>query len=298
MEHIQLKPIIKWAGGKSRLINKLLPYFPAEFNNYHEPFLGSGAVFFSLFNEITSRKAKAYVSDLNDELINLYEVIRDDVEGIIEVSKEHIYDKDYYYYIRSLDPDKLSRTKRASRMLYLNKTCFNGLWRVNSSGQFNVAFGNYTNPKIVDVPALRSASSVFKQAKLYCGDFEEVVLKNAKSGDFVYLDPPYMPLSSTANFTGYTPYSFTKNDHLRLKRVFTQLVKRGCFVALSNSNTEMARELYEGYNIKTVSATRAINCNTQKRGAIQELLILSYPDELSRYNYRPLCSINFSTNHI
>jgi len=297
MEHIQPKPIVKWAGGKWRLINKLLPYFPAEFNNYHEPFLGSGAVFFSLFLEIASRKAKAYISDLNDELINLYEVVRDDVEGIIGVSRGHIYDKDYYYYIRSLDPRKLSRIERASRMLYLNKTCFNGLWRVNSRGQFNVAFGNYTNPQIVDESALRTASNVFKQAELYCADFEEV-LENAKSGDFVYLDPPYVPLSSTANFTGYTPYSFTKEDHLRLKKVFTKLVKKGCFVALSNSNTQIVKELYGRYNIKTISAPRAINCNPQKRGAIQELLILSYSDELARYNCRSFRSVNFSSHQL
>lgn len=283
MGQFHLKPIVKWAGGKFKLINQLLPYLPAEFKNYHEPFFGSGAVFFSLFHELLSRQTQAFISDLNNELINLYEVVRDDVEGLIEASRVHIYEKEYYYYIRSLDPNNLSKTKRASRMLYLNKTCFNGLWRVNRKGQFNVSFGNYVNPKIVDEPALINASTAFRYAKVFSGDFE-VVLDNAKEGDFVYLDPPYVPLSSSANFTGYTPDMFTQEDHVRLKKVFRELHKRGCFVVLSNSNTDMVKELYEGYNIKVIKAARAINSNTQRRGAIKELLILSYPDDICRYN--------------
>lgn len=277
------KPIVKWAGGKSRILNQLLPFFPSEYNNYYEPFLGSGAVFFRLFPELRQQKNSIYLSDLNEELINLYQVVRDDVDGLIATTKKHIYDKEYYYHIRSLNPHTLSRIERASRMLYLNKTCFNGLWRVNSKGQFNVSFGRYKNPVIVDESALRSASKALKHANLTACSFE-IALENAKPGDFLYLDPPYIPLSSTSSFTNYTKESFTIQDHQELKIVFDNLAKIGCYVALSNSNTEIVKKLYSGYNIKEIKASRAINSNTKKRGSITELLILSYPDNYCRGN--------------
>ncbi len=277
MSKLLVKPVVKWAGGKTKLLNQLSMYLPAVFNNYHEPFLGGGALFFYLFPEIKKRNACAYLSDSVEELINLYKIIKDRVEELITISKNHIYDQKYYYDIRSLDPARLSDLQRASRMLYLNKTCFNGLYRVNSRGQFNVSFGDYTNPVIVNSEALRGASAAFQSARLAAGDFK-LVLKNAAAGDFIYLDPPYVPLSATSNFTGYTAGSFSMADHRRLRDVFKALSARGCYVMLSNSNTDFTRELFQGCNIKTITATRAINSDARKRGSIKELVILSYPD--------------------
>jgi DNA adenine methylase len=239
--------------------------------------MGGGAVFFHLSAEIKDRKAKAYLSDSIEEIINLYQVIRDDVEMLIATTKKHIYDQKYYYYVRSQDTAALDNVQRASRTLYLNKTCFNGLYRVNSKGQFNVSFGDYTDPVIVNEEVLRSASSTFQQAELAAGDFG-IVLENARAGDFVYLDPPYVPLSATSNFTGYTAGSFDFADHRRLREVFGTLQARGCYVMLSNSNTDFVRELYRDCNIKTINASRAINSDATKRGSIKELVILSYPD--------------------
>ena len=273
-----LKPVVKWAGGKAKILNQLSNYFPYDFCNYHEPFMGGGAVFFYLFAEIRGKNAKAYLSDSIEEIINLYRVIRDDVEMLITISKKHIYDQQYYYNIRSQDPAELSDAQRASRTLYLNKTCFNGLYRVNSKGRFNVSFGDYTDPVIVNEAALRNASRTFQQAELYAGDFE-TVLDNAGAGDFVYLDPPYVPLSPTSNFTGYTSGAFSMADHRRLREVFGILQARGCYVMLSNSNTDFVRDLYRGCNIKTINAIRAINSVASKRGSIKELVVLSYPDQ-------------------
>jgi len=271
------KPVVKWAGGKSKVINQLSRYIPKSFNNYHEPFVGSGALFFYLVPNLIIRNTMAYLSDSVEELINLYQVIKNNVEDLIRISKEHKYEKEYYYRVRSLNPTKMSDVERASRILYLNKTCFNGLYRVNKKGEFNVSFGDYVDPVIVDEITLQNASKAFQFAKIIHGDFE-LVLKNAQKGDFVYLDPPYVPLSATSNFTQYTSGSFTISDHKRLKNVFERLKERGCYVMLSNSNTDFVVNLYSGYNIKTVNVSRAINSNTAKRGAVKELIILSYKD--------------------
>jgi len=271
------KPVVKWAGGKSKIINQFSKYIPEKFNNYHEPFIGGGALFFHLVPNLVKRNATAYLSDLVEELINLYHVIKKDVDSLIVTSKKHKYEEDYYYNIRALDPFKMPDVERASRILYLNKTCFNGLYRVNSKGKFNVSFGDYINPVIVDEVVLRNASKAFQFAELFHGDFE-LVLNNAQKGDFVYLDPPYVPLSTTSDFTKYTSNSFGFADHERLKKLFDELKTRGCYVMLSNSNTNFVKDLYSDCNIKTVSASRAINSNAAKRGAIKELLILSYTD--------------------
>jgi DNA adenine methylase len=285
MTKFPLKPVVKWAGGKTKILNQLSKYFPREYCNYHEPFMGGGAVFFYLFAEIKKRNAKAYLSDSIEEIINLYKVIRDNVEMLITISKKHIYDQKYYYNIRSQDTAELSDVQRASRTLYLNKTCFNGLYRVNSKGQFNVSFGDYNNPVIVNEETLRNASYTFQQAELCAGDFE-IVLENARAGDFVYLDPPYVPLSPTSNFTGYTSGSFGFADQKRLREVFGILQARGCYVMLSNSNTDFVRDLYRGFNIKTINAIRAINSDASKRGSIKELVVLSYPDhDMYHFSY-------------
>lgn len=269
------KPIVKWAGGKIRLLSQFSAFFPLGFNNYHEPFVGGGAVFFHLFPQLQQNESQAYLSDSNEELINLYQVIAENVEELICITKQHVYEKEYYYKIRALDPRSLTKLQRASRILYLNKTCFNGLYRVNRSGQFNVSFGDYTDPIIVDEGALRRAREGFQYAKLFYGDFE-TVLDNAQQGDFIYLDPPYVPVSGTANFTGYTKGSFGRLDQERLKYVYDNLVAMGCYVALSNSDSEFIRKMYSEYNIVTVHAARAINSDASKRGKVKELLILSY----------------------
>ncbi len=281
----QFKPILKWVGGKSKLINQLVEYIPATFNDYHEPFLGGGALFFHLAPQIISRNSRAYLSDLVEELINLYQVVKGDVDGLICEAKKHVYDKEYYYEVRALDPFKMSDFERAARMLYLNKTCFNGLYRVNKSGQFNVSFGDYKNPTIVNEKNLRAASEAFICASFFQADFK-IVLENAKCGDFVYFDPPYVPLTATSNFTQYTSEPFGAREQEELKDVFNSLKKRGCYVMLSNSNSEFVKDLYRGHNIKMVSANRPINSNAKKRGPIKELVVLSYSDkELSILNY-------------
>lgn len=281
------KPVVKWAGGKSKIINHLSRYIPNIFNNYHEPFVGGGALFFYLFPELRKQNAEAYLSDSVEELINLYKEIRDNVGELINISKKHVYDKEYYYKIRALNPFEMTNLERASRILYLNRTCFNGLYRVNGKGQFNVSFGDYTDPVIVNEVALRNASEAFKYANIFNGDFE-LVLNNVKEGDFVYLDPPYVPLSTTSCFTKYTSGSFTIDDQKRLKNLFDLLKERGCYVMLSNSDTDFVKELYFDCNIKKISAIRAINSNATKRGAITELVILSYLDSEIEINSQAL----------
>lgn len=271
------KPVVKWAGGKSKILNSLSNFIPQRFNDYHEPFVGSGALFFHLIPALINNKGTAYLSDFVEELINLYHVIKVNVEGLINETKKHRYEKKYYYNLRSIDPSKLSDVERASRILFLNKTCFNGLYRVNKKGQFNVSFGDYNNPVIVDETTLRNASKAFQIANVFHADFE-IVLNNAQKNDFIYLDPPYVPLSATSDFTQYTSNSFNISDHKRLKDAFDTLKARGCYVMLSNSATDFVTNLYAGYNIKTVNVSRAINSNPAKRGAVKELIILSYPD--------------------
>jgi len=265
----KIKPFVKWAGGKTQILPYLLKKVPEKFNTYFEPFLGGGALFFALL------PTNAFLSDKNEELINAYIVIRDQVEDLIKSLKKHKNEKDYYYYIRALDPKNLSPVERASRFIYLNKTCYNGLWRVNSKGKFNVPFGKYKNPKICDEKILRQISKTLKGKKIFCADFEEVI-SFAKPGDFIYFDPPYYPLSNSANFTKYISDDFGEEDQKRLANVFRELDKKGCYVCLSNSNTNFIKELYQGYHIQIVIANRYINCKGNKRKGIKELMITNY----------------------
>lgn len=264
------RPPVKWAGGKSQLIPQFEQLFPKrEYTLYVEPFVGGGAVFFHLL------PPRAVLIDSNDELINFYLVVRDDLEALLQDLKKHENTAEYYYRIRALEPDQLTPVERASRFLYLNKTGYNGLWRVNSQGKHNVPFGRYKNPRIVDETNLRLVSRVLRGAEIFCDDFSRV-LDYAGPGTFVYLDPPYHPLSETANFTSYTPDAFGKDDQRRLAEVFRELDRRGCLVMLSNSDTPFIRELYRDYNIQVVYAKRAINCRADKRGPISELVIRNY----------------------
>jgi len=273
--HYAVGPFLKWAGGKSQLLKEIVPVIPSHFENYFEPFLGGAALLFHLLDHRPS--LKAFISDSNSELINCYLSVQSNVEEVVQALKIHRNDKHYYYKIRAQDTKRLMPAERAARLIYLNKTCFNGLYRVNRSGQFNVPFGKYRNPRIVDEEKLRSVSKILRRGRIdiSCLDFEPA-LKRARAGDFVYLDPPYQPLSSTSKFTSYTKSNFDEAAQIRLAAVFQSLDARGVFVLLSNSNSELVRKLYADYRAHEVLAARAINCNGNGRGRIGELLIRNY----------------------
>ncbi|MCM3055724.1 MULTISPECIES: DNA adenine methylase [Bacillaceae] len=271
-----IQPFLKWAGGKRQLLPEIRKYIPKRIGTYYEPFLGGGAVLFDL------QPKKAVINDINSELINTYLVIKNNVDELIEDLRKHENTSDYYYKIRDLDRDKnrfskLSDVEKASRLIYLNKTCFNGLFRVNSQGQFNVPFGRYKNPNIVNEFVLRAVSHYLNnnEVKILNGDFADAV-SSAKKGDFVYFDSPYDPVSETASFTGYTLGGFNKDEQIRLRDLFVDLDKRGCKVLLSNSATDFIKDLYKDYHIEIVSATRNINSIASKRGKIDEVLVMNY----------------------
>lgn len=266
------KPFVKWAGGKTQLLDKLISSLP-KFRSYHEPFVGGGALFFSLFNKGLITEAHLY--DYNQDLINAYKIIKEIPTQLIEELKSNIYvnNKEIYYKIRASKPH-LS-VKNAARFIYLNRTAYNGLYRVNSKGGFNVPFGNYKKLSMPSAGLLLKDSFALKNAELHAGDFADV-LSFAKKGDFVYFDPPYQPLSKTSSFTGYTKNSFTMEDQKRLARVFSELDRKGCYVMLSNSSTELIRELYSGYYIEEVLAARAINCKGNSRGKIKEFIVRNW----------------------
>jgi DNA adenine methylase len=282
MTHFSPKPqpFLKWAGGKGQLLDQYEPYFPqTPMRGYYEPFVGSGAVFFHL-RERESFETY-HLSDLNTELLTCYRVVRDQVFDVIARLREHQahHSHDYYYAIRSRDRDpawaEVSPIERAARLIYLNKTCYNGLWRVNQQGFFNVPMGRYVNPDVANVDRLRAASHALQGVELMVSGFE-VVTEQARSGDFVYFDPPYHPLSKTASFTSYARENFGEGEQRQLARVFAELDRRGCRVMLSNSDTPFVRELYRDYRLETVTARRAINSAKGKRGAITEVVVVNY----------------------
>ncbi len=266
---------IKWAGGKTQLLSQFETFFPTHFNKYYEPFLGSGAVFFKIKNLYPEKEF--LLSDNNSELINCYEIVKNDVEGLIELLKEHRlkHSKEYYYYQRNIDTTNLSKIESVARFIYLNKTCFNGLYRVNSKGKFNVPIGSYKNPSIFQEKDLIEAQKLLQGVTLKTMPFEKII-NIAQKNDFIYLDPPYHPLSLTSSFTSYTSISFSENDQRRLAEVYRQLDKKGCLLMLSNSYSEFILELYDGYRIEQVSAKRMINCNGKNRGAIPEAVVMNY----------------------
>lgn len=269
-------PVVKWVGGKRQLLKDITQYIPQAYSTYYEPFLGGGAVLFDL------QPAKAVVNDINEELINVYETIRDDVEGLIADLKKHQNEAEYFYMIREKDRDRekynqLSKVERASRIIYLNKTCYNGLFRVNRHGEFNTPFGRYKNPNIVNEDTLRAVSVYFNKANITfrCGDFEDAV-KGVRKGSFVYFDPPYDPVSESANFTGYDKGGFNRDEQIRLKKLCDKLNERGVKFLLSNSATDFILDLYKDYDIKIVQAKRAINSKGDKRGEVNEVLVKNY----------------------
>ncbi len=262
-------PIVKWAGGKTQLLSTLLERLPAHRNRYFEPFCGGAALFFAL------RPDGGVLCDTNAELIDTYTVVRDRLPQLIRVLGTYQYDRDRYYEVRAQSPTELTQVQRAARFLYLNRTCFNGLYRVNRKGQFNVPFGRYSNPRICDVPKLSAASGALSGAEIKLTDFT-AVLEFARRGDFVYFDPPYLPLPNSNNFTSYSASDFKLEDHQRLAETFRALDARGCRVLLSNSDNPLVDELYEGFHIERVKATRQINSRASGRGAILETLVRNY----------------------
>jgi DNA adenine methylase len=269
-------PFIKWAGGKTQLVDELMGRLPVSFEDYHEPFLGGGAFFFKLFRDGKIKNAR--ISDINAELIDVYCAIRENHKQVIRELSKYPHDKDFFYKLRSLNPFDLSLPARAARMIYLNKTGYNGLYRVNKRGYFNVPFGKYKNPKYLDEENLQSVSIALQKVVIQNAPFESV-LDFAKQGDLVYFDPPYVPLSSTANFTSYHADGFTANDQCRLRDVCIELSRRHILVVLSNSDTEMVRELFSdgAFVIDEVWANRAINRYGNRRGKMTELIITNYP---------------------
>ena len=266
-------PFLKWAGGKQRLLAQYSPFLPAPtaINHYYEPFIGSAAVFFHY------QPPHATLADRNEKLIELYRVVRNDVDSLIVALQPHRNESDYYYRIRAQNTEELTAVQRAARLIYLNKTCYNGLYRENSKGEFNVPFGRYKNPTICDEPRLRAASQALQTVKLVAADFEDVV-QTAVSGDFIYFDPPYAPLNATSSFTSYSKHGFTAADQKRLADLLATLTAKGCLIMLSNSNAPLIHELYadNGYHLHPIQARRNINSKAQKRGPIKELLITNY----------------------
>lgn len=273
------KPFVKWVGGKRQLLTqfrRMNLYPPEKFdpikNTYFEPFVGGGAVFFDLLPQ------NAVLSDMNKELVSTYNVIKNDVDALIKSLKKHKHDKEYFLKIRAKNPEKLSDLEVASRFIFLNRTAFNGMYRVNSSGGFNVPFGKYENPMICDDVNLRRVSKALEKVTIKHQDYKEV-LKKAKKGDFIYFDPPYYPLSKTASFTAYTKDAFMDKEQIELRDTFVELHKRGCFVMLSNSDAPFINKIYgevKGARISKVQAGRAINSKASGRGKITEVLVTNY----------------------
>jgi len=277
----QPRPFLKWAGGKGQLLAQFERHWPAEFAGYFEPFLGGGAVFFHLYNTGRLAGKDVVLADRLEELINCFRVVRDRVEDlIVELGRHepHKLNREYYCRVRAWDRDPgyagRGEVERAARLLYLNHTCYNGLYRVNRRGEFNVPFGRYCSPTVCDAANLRAVARALEGVRLVTGDFE-ACLEAAGPGDLVYLDPPYQPLSATAHFTAYTAGDFDRSDQQRLARLFQELDARGCRVMLSNSATESIRGLYAGYEQVVLHAARPINSRGRERGPVPELLVVS-----------------------
>lgn len=270
-------PFLKWVGGKRQLIPEIKKRLPKEIHNspYYEPFIGGGALFFDLLPQ------RATINDYNEELINVYRVIRDYPHELIKDLKKHENTAEYFYKIRALDRQatfgELSKTERASRIIYLNKTCYNGLYRVNSVGQFNSPFGNYKAPNIVNEPVLLAVSSYLNSANIQIlnADYQKI-LQDIPTNSFVYLDPPYHALSKRSNFTGYIQGGWNEKDQLRLKEVCDTLTEKGIKFLLSNSACSYIKRIYSDYNIQIVHANRTVNSDGTKRGAVNEFLISNY----------------------
>ncbi|MDG7037140.1 MAG: DNA adenine methylase [Nitrososphaerota archaeon] len=266
---------VKWAGGKKQLLSQFEPYFPMEINRYFEPFVGGGAVAFYIIKQYSPQEVN--LSDSNEELVNAYNIIKDDVDSLIGVLGEYKkrHSREFYYKIRALRPNALSRLERAARFIYLNKTCYNGLYRVNAKGQFNVPMGSYKHPAILNEHELKEISRLLQNTSVETKQFYEIEDK-AKRGDFVYFDPPYYPISKTSSFTAYTKETFLDQEQERLAKLYTELDRKGVNVMLSNSDSDFIKNLYSGYHINFVLASRMISCDAKGRGKLKELVVTNY----------------------
>lgn len=270
-------PFLKWVGGKRQLLPEIERLLPKRWPNllYYEPFVGGGALLFDL------QPKKAVINDYNEELVNVYNVIRDAPDELIEDLKKHENTAAYFYEIRSADRkplfNRFTDVQRASRIIYLNKTCYNGLYRVNNAGEFNSPFGKYKNPNIVNEPVIRAVSKYLNTAEIRIthGDYASA-LKDISADSFVYLDPPYHPVSESSNFTGYVQGGWTERDQLRLRDVCNVLNEKGVKFLLSNSASDFIKDIYSGYRIHVVKAIRAVNSDSTKRGQVDEFLISNY----------------------
>lgn len=266
---VRSQPFLKWAGGKTQLLKELLKRVPPTYNVYFEPFIGGGALYFAIAPE------EAVIADINDDLVNAYVVVRDNPNELLEALSKYKNEKDFYYEVRSQDQSKLSDIEKAARLIYLNRTCFNGLYRVNKSGQFNVPFASYKNPNFVQTDRILAASEILKNTDVHHAGFEKV-LAEARAGDFIYLDPPYFPKDVYSDFKRYNKEQFHKNDHERLAELYNELTERGCYVMLSNSDTPFTRDLYKKWRVDTVYAKRLINKDASKRGEVTEIIVTNY----------------------
>lgn len=275
------RPFLKWVGGKTQLLFELMTVFPKEVGTYYEPFIGGGAVFFAL--RARSWFSKAVINDWNSELVDTYTTIREETEELIEILNRwtEVYQRDpkgFFLEIRAKKPEFMVRVNRAARMILLNKTCYNGLYRVSKAGNFNSPFGDYENPLICDESNLRAcAQALAGDVTIRQGDFAQAV-EGAVKGDLVYFDPPYVPLTETSNFTSYTAVGFTAEDQRRLADTFRDLAQRGVSVVLSNSDTPLIRDLYKDFTIRKVGARRAINNVATQRGIVNEVLVTSFTE--------------------
>ena len=269
-----LRPFLKWAGGKSQILAELVSRVPEQFGCYHEPFVGGGALFFRL--KTLGRLRRARLSDVNPELVNAWKVLRDTPNDLVaELEKlEELLSEEQFYEIRARDPGPMLPAERAARLLYLNKTCFNGLYRENSKGRFNVPYGRYKRARVLDRELLLADSKALEKVTITSEPFQKIV-KHAKAGDFVYFDPPYHPVSATSYFTSYARAGFGEQEQRVLAQVFAELAERGVHVLLSNSDCPFVRELYEerGFEISRIEAARSINSKSDKRGPVGELLV-------------------------
>jgi len=275
-EMINAKPFIKWVWGKRQILPQLQKLFPIEFKNYHEPFLWGWAVFFNI------QKRQSFLSDVNAELINTYKVIKENPKKLIKFLETCEYSREFFAEMRSWDrvenwQENYSEVERAWRFIYLNRTCFNGLYRVNSKGQFNVPLGSYTNPDFVQKENILNSSKLLNKtdAIIKLQSFTQV-LKNVKFWDFVYFDPPYDTLTETANFTSYNESWFGRNMQIELRDVFVELDKKGVKVMMSNHNTDFIREIYAGFRFEIVKARRNVNSKGNGRGEVEEIVVMNY----------------------
>jgi len=264
------KPFLKWAGGKGRLLNKLSKFFPKNYNSYFEPFIGGGAVFFHLNPE------KAIINDLNNELINLYNAIKKNPEKLMEELdglQGNVDDKDFFLKMRSKKPKK--ELDRAVRMIFLNRTCYNGMYRVNSKGEFNVPFGDMGTPKLYEKKNIIACSQALKKTTILCGEYKKLNQRIRKK-DFVYLDPPYVPLSDTAHFTSYTSEKFGERQQLELLEFCKKIDQKGGLFMLSNSYNEFTEKLYCKFNTNTIKAARSVAAKSESRAEIKEIVVTNY----------------------